>query len=69
MTGQTNWSPYDVPELAGILNDDFSGAWEQVGAWFSAQSMLDDASSKLQEARWFGGGVAARVEPGRNDVL
>jgi hypothetical protein len=51
MTGQTNWSPYNVPALAGILNDDFSGAWEQVGAWFSAQSMLDDASSKLQDAR------------------
>ncbi|HEU0237814.1 MAG TPA: hypothetical protein VFR11_00845 [Micromonosporaceae bacterium] len=51
MSGQTNWTPYDVPLLAGILNEDLSGAWDQVGAWFSAQAMLDDASSKLQDAR------------------
>jgi len=51
MTGHMNWGPYNVPELAGILNDDFSGAWEQVGAWYSAQAMLDDAASQLEAAR------------------
>jgi len=51
MSGQTNWAAYDVPLLAGILDEDLSGAWEQVGAWFSAQAMLDDASSRLQDAR------------------
>ena len=51
MTGDTNWTPYSVPELAGILDDDLTSAWEQVGAWFSADAMLDDAASKLAEAR------------------
>ena len=51
MTGDTNWTPYSVPELAAILDDDLTSAWEQVGAWFSADAMLDDAASKLAEAR------------------
>lgn len=51
MTGQTNWSPYDVPQLAGILNDNLDTAWDQVFAWFNAQAMLDDASSTLAAAR------------------
>jgi hypothetical protein len=51
MTGETNWTPYSVPELAAILDDDLTSAWEQVGAWFSADAMLDDAASKLAEAR------------------
>jgi len=38
-------------ELAAILDDDLTSAWEQVGAWFSADAMLDDAASKLSEAR------------------
>src|SRR5262245_49091073 len=51
MTGQTNWSPYSVPELASILNESLDTAWEQVGAWYSAQAMLDDAASQLEAAR------------------
>lgn len=51
MTGDTNWTPYSVPELAAILDDDLTSAWDQVGAWFSADAMLDDAASKLAEAR------------------
>jgi hypothetical protein len=60
MTGDTNWTPYSVPELAGILDDDLTSAWEQVGAWFSADAMLDDAASKLAEAR---SGLAAVWPP------
>ena len=60
MTGETNWTPYSVPELAGILDDDLTSAWEQVGAWFSADAMLDDAASKLAEAR---SGLAAVWPP------
>ena len=60
MTGDTNWTPYSVPELAAILDDDLTSAWEQVGAWFSADAMLDDAASKLAEAR---SGLAAVWPP------
>src|SRR5215475_11238856 len=60
MSGQTNWSPYSVPQLAGILNDSLDGAWEQVGAWYNAQVMLDDAASQLEAAR---SGLAAVWPP------
>jgi hypothetical protein len=51
MTGETNWTPYDLRQLMGILDEDLSGAWDQVNAWFNAQAMLDEASANLSDAR------------------
>ncbi len=45
------WSRYGVPELAGILDEDLSVAWNQVHAWQETHDLVGHHREVLQRAR------------------
>jgi hypothetical protein len=47
----TDWSVYQVPQMASFLHDDREPAWTQVGAWRGTHNVLLDAAAALARAR------------------
>jgi hypothetical protein len=49
--GCTDWSRFDVPALAGILNEDLSSSWAQVSAWWQAHDLTREHLAVMRQAR------------------
>jgi hypothetical protein len=49
--GCTDWSRFDVPALAGFVNEDLSSGWTQVSAWWQAYDLTREHLVVLRQAR------------------
>ncbi len=49
--GCTDWSRFDVPALAGFVNEDLSSGWAQVSAWWQAYDLTREHLTVLRRAR------------------
>ena len=49
--GPTNWSLYDVPTIAAMLDEHYDEAWDQVMAWRYAYDTISEHRAQLSHAR------------------
>ena len=49
--GPTNWSLYDVPTIAAMLDEHYDEAWDQVMAWRYAYDTISEHRAQLSRAR------------------